>query len=175
MIIAQSTGTFKRFPKAHLFEVAIYKCHLKMTFVNAFLDFTQKANKIAMQATVATVYTVTEASRRSLFMQPNIAFKLQQVPNIFFSIIVQCHKVSCNVFSMAYFVTSAYIHHTHDGNEMLGKPERDRSRMQRTCDGRLFQTTTPAPETEAFKISGCLVHSTMRCSLELSVSTHKIQ
>ena len=144
-----------------------------MTFVIRLWISRRRRTKSPCRLLLLLLYCYV-ASRLGLFMQPNIAFKLQQVPNMFYSIIVQCHKVSCKIYSMAYFVASAYFHHTHDGNEVLGEPERDRSRIQRTFerfDGRLFQTTPPAPVTEAFIISGCLVHSTMRCSLELSVST----
>ena len=47
-----------------------------------------------------SVVTVPVASRLDLFMQPNKAFTLQNVglPGMLFSFIVQCHKVSCDIY-----------------------------------------------------------------------------
>ena len=50
-------------------------------------------------------------------MQPNIASKLQKVPNMLFSFIVQWHKVSCDIHFDDLFRDIGFIHHTHDGNE----------------------------------------------------------
>ena len=72
-----------------------------------------------------------------------------------FSFLVQCHTVFCNSYIGGSFIG---LYTLYNGNEKQGEPKRDPSRMQRTFDGRLFQTTTPAPVTEAF-MSGSLVRA----------------
>ena len=80
-------------------------------------------------------------------MQPNKAFKRQNVPGMIFRSSFNATKSHVTFFFDGLFRHQAYIHPTHDGKEKQGEPERDRSRMQRTFDGRLFQTTAPEPET----------------------------
>ena len=75
-----------------------------MTFVMRLLTSRRRRTKLPCMYTV----TVTVASRLGslgLFMQPNAAFKLEKVPNMFFRSSFNATKSPATFILMAYFVT----------------------------------------------------------------------
>ena len=73
------------------------------------------------------------SKRLGLFMQPHSVHTSKSTKRVFFVF----HKVSCDIYFDGLFRDiGLYINHTHDGNEKQGEPERDRSRMQQTFDGK---------------------------------------
>ena len=129
--------------------------------------------------------TVTVASELGLFLQPYSVHTSKRTKHVF-SFLVQFHKIFCDSYfdgSFRDIYRPIFTTHCETVTKKQGRVyKRDTSWMQRTFDGSLFQTTTRAPLTEAFIrapvteafISGSLVRSTMRRSLELSVSTHHV-
>ena len=101
----------------------------------------------------------------SAFLCSLIVFILQKVPNVFFSFIVQCHKVSCDIYFDGLFRDiGLYFHHARDGNEKQGEPERGRSRMQqRSMANSCFKRLRQHRNQRLSKVAS-LVRSTMRRS-----------
>ena len=162
--LAQSTDTFKRLLKNHLFKVA--DCwHLRMTFVMLLRTSRRRRTKSPCMYTV----TATVASRpglylRSLIQRSNLkkyqicSFVQRSMPQgllrqLFWWLISWHRSIFTKDDIELAKSSSLCIRHTHDGNENRRSLSGTEAELQRTFAGQLFQTTTPAPITEAF-VSG---------------------